>query len=102
MGATAPEGAIMRLPRTERQAELLALATNLAGRIAPRAAEADRAGVIPRESYRELVDAGYHTLTLPEAAGGLSGSMLEFVLCQNALAKGDEAVALGINMHLMS
>src|SRR5579859_4885204 len=28
--------------------------------------------------------------------------MLEFVLCQNALARGDEAVALGINMHLMS
>lgn len=92
----------MRVPRGERQAELLALATALAERIAPRAAAADRAGVLPRESYRELIDAGYHTLTVPAAFGGLGGSMLEFVLCQNALAKGDEAVALGINMHLMS
>lgn len=92
----------MRLPRTERQAELLAMTTALAERIAPRAAEADRAGVLPRESYRDLVDAGYHTLTVPEAFGGLGASMLEFVLCQNALAMGDEAVALGVNMHLMS
>ncbi|HEY7294311.1 MAG TPA: acyl-CoA dehydrogenase family protein [Dehalococcoidia bacterium] len=92
----------MRFPRTERQAELLALAGELAERIAPRAAEADRAGVVPRESYRELVDARYHTLTVPEEFGGLGASMLEFVLCQNALARGDEAVALGINMHLMS
>src|SRR5579871_4920523 len=97
-----PEGATMRVPRSERQAELLALASGLAERIAPRAAEADRAGVLPRASYRELIDAGYHTLTVPAAVGGLGGSMLEFVLCQNALAKGDEAVALGINMHLMS
>ena len=92
----------MRFPRTERQAELLALAADLARQIAPRAAVSDREGTLPVESYRDLVAAGYQALTVPAACGGRGASMLEFVLCQNALARGDEATALGINMHLMS
>lgn len=92
----------MRYPRTERQAELVALAARLAEQIAPRAAQADRGGVLPVASYDELVAARYHTLTVPQEFGGMGASMLEFVLAQNALARGDEAVALGINMHLMS
>jgi alkylation response protein AidB-like acyl-CoA dehydrogenase len=92
----------MRFPRSERQAALLALAQRLALLIAPRAAEHDRAGTIAIESYADLIAAGYHTLTLPEALGGMGGTMLDFVLAQNALAHGDEAVALGINMHLMT
>lgn len=92
----------MRYPRTERQAELVALAARLAEQVAPRAAAADRDGVLPVESYRDLIAAGYHTLTLPAEHGGLGADMLEFVLAQNALARGDAAVALGINMHLMS
>ncbi|HZU77404.1 MAG TPA: acyl-CoA dehydrogenase family protein [Dehalococcoidia bacterium] len=92
----------MRYPRDQRQAEILALAQGLAERIAPRAAEHDRAGTIPVESYDDLVAAGYHRLTVPAAYGGFGASMIEFVLAQNALARGDESVALGINMHLMS
>jgi alkylation response protein AidB-like acyl-CoA dehydrogenase len=92
----------MRYPQTERQAELVALAARLAEQIAPRAAASDRDGALPAASYAELIAAGYHTLTVPEQQDGMGASMLEFVLAQNALAKGDEAVALGINMHLMS
>src|SRR5437764_5234203 len=92
----------MRYPRTEREAEIVALAARLAEQIAPRAAEADREGAIPVASFDELIEAGYHTVTVPAAFGGMGASMLEFVLAQNALAHGDEAVALGMNMHLMS
>ena len=92
----------MRYPRTARQDEIVTLARSLAAQIAPRSAEHDRDGVIPAQSYQELVAAGYHTLTVPAAMGGMGGDMLEFVLGQNALARGDESVALGINMHLMS
>ncbi len=92
----------MRYPRTARQEEFVALAQRLAAEIAPRAVESDRAGLIPTESYQALVAAGYHTLTVPAEFGGRGADMLEFVLAQNALARGDEATALGINMHLMS
>jgi alkylation response protein AidB-like acyl-CoA dehydrogenase len=92
----------MRFPRSERQAEIVALAGRLAETIAPRAAEHDRDGTIAVESYRDLIAAGYHTLTVPAEYGGMGGSMLDFVLAQRALAHGDEAVALGINMHLMT
>ncbi|MHB8574430.1 MAG: acyl-CoA dehydrogenase family protein [Dehalococcoidia bacterium] len=92
----------MQYPRTERQVEIVALAARLAKQIAPRAAEHDRAGTIPRESFSDLIAGGYHTLTVPAAAGGMGGTMLDFVLAQHALARGDEAVALGINMHLMT
>jgi alkylation response protein AidB-like acyl-CoA dehydrogenase len=92
----------MRYPRDQRQTEFVALATRLAEQIAPRAAEHDRAGTISVESFRDLVAAGYQRLTVPADIGGLGASMIEFVLAQNALAHGDEAVALGINMHLMS
>jgi alkylation response protein AidB-like acyl-CoA dehydrogenase len=92
----------MRYPRTARQQEFVALAQRLAEQIAPRAADSDHAGAIPVESYRDLIAAGYHTLTVPAEYGGRGADMLEFVLAQNALARGDEATALGINMHLMS
>lgn len=92
----------MRYPRTARQQEFVALAQRLAEQIAPRAADSDHAGAIPVDSYRDLIAAGYHTLTVPAEYGGRGADMLEFVLAQNALARGDEATALGINMHLMS
>jgi alkylation response protein AidB-like acyl-CoA dehydrogenase len=92
----------MQYPQSERQRAIIDLATDLAQAIAPRASEADRTGSLPRESYEELVHRGYQALTVPAELGGMGGSMLEFVLAQHALARGDEAVALGINMHLMS
>jgi alkylation response protein AidB-like acyl-CoA dehydrogenase len=92
----------MRFPRSERQAELLSLAQQLAAQDAPRAAAHDRDSSVATESYADLIAARYHTLTLSEELGGLGGTMLDFVLAQNALAQGDEAVALGINMHLMT
>jgi alkylation response protein AidB-like acyl-CoA dehydrogenase len=92
----------MRYPHTKRQAELVALAAGLARQIAPRAREHDREGTIPVDSYRDLIDAKYQTLTVPSERGGMGVDMIEFVLAQNALAQGDESAALGINMHLMS
>lgn len=92
----------MRYPHSARQSDFVALGEGLARKLAPRAAAADRAGAIPVESYDDLVAAKYQTLTVPLESGGMGADMLEFVLAQNALARGDEATALGINMHLMS
>ena len=92
----------MRYPRDSRQREIVELAQRLAHAAAPQAAMHDREGTVAREAFDGLIAAGYHTLTAPERFGGMGASMIEFVLAQNALARGDEAVALGINMHLMS
>jgi len=92
----------MRYPQTERQTDLIALATGLADRLRPRAAEHDRDSTVATESFDDLIEAGYHRLTAPRELGGVGVSMIEFVLAQNALGRGDEATAVGINMHLVA
>ncbi len=52
-------------PKTERQAEFIALAESLTGPIAARAETVDRDGVFPYDSFREMHAAGYLGLTIP-------------------------------------
>ena len=74
-------------PKTERQAELIALAESLTGPIAARAEMVDRAGVFPYESFRELHEAGYLGLTIPRERGGLGATPLEFALAHERIAR---------------
>lgn len=90
----------MHYPRTERQAEFMALADRLAERVAARAAEHDRENTFPFEAFRALHEAGYLALTVPEEYGGRGADPLEVALAQERLARGDGAVALGATMHL--
>ena len=90
----------MHYPKTERQAEFMALADDLAARIAERAAEHDRENTFPHEAFRALHEAGYLALTVPEEYGGRGADPLEVALAQERLARGDGAVALGAAMHL--
>ena len=60
----------MHYPRTERQAEFMALADRLAEQIAQRAAEHDREGTFPHEAFQLLHESGYLALTVPEEYGG--------------------------------
>lgn len=94
-------GALTGYPRTRRQAELMALADDLAERIAARAAESDRANTFPFESFRDLHAAGYLALTVPEEYGGRGATPLELALAQERLARGDGSVALAATMHLI-
>lgn len=87
-------------PRTERQADLIALADRLAELAAGQADRHDRAGSFPHETFAELHRAGYLALTVPEEYGGGSTTALEVMLAQEHLARGSGSVALGTTMHL--
>ena len=87
-------------PRTERQAEFMALAEELAVVTGEQADEHDRSGTFPFESFGLLRDRGYLALTVPEKYGGRGASPLEVMLAQERLAYGNGSVALGANFHL--
>ncbi len=91
----------MDYPCTARQREFMALADELAGRFATRAAEYDRTNVFPFENFRDLHDTGYLALTVPEKYGGRGANALEITLAQERLAHGDGATALAATMHLI-
>jgi alkylation response protein AidB-like acyl-CoA dehydrogenase len=87
-------------PKTERQAEFMALAERLAASAGARAAEHDRTGTFPVESIDELRASGYAALTVPEEYRGRGANPLELALAQERLARGDGSVGLGSWMHL--
>ena len=87
-------------PRTERQAEFMALADELAEIAAAQADAHDRDNTFPFDTFAELKRAGYLALTVPEAFGGRGASPLEVMLAQERFARGNGSVALGTTMHL--
>lgn len=91
---------ILNAAYTERQARFVALADDLAARIAPRAAEFDRTNTFPFEDFTDLTNAGYLALTVPEADGGMGANVGEFVRAQGRLALGNGATALASTMSL--
>ena len=88
---------------TKRQAKFVSLAENLAQNMKTRAAAADRAGTLPLESFEELKNSAYPALTVPEKFGGAGANLLEFVMAQIILSKGDASVALtaAMNAHVI-
>lgn len=86
----------------ERTRQLLAMTGELADDFATRADEHDRENTFPFENFEKLKQANYIALTIPEELGGLGGSLLDFVLCQERLAQGCGSTALAINMHLFA
>src|SRR5919202_894975 len=87
-------------PKTERQAELVALAGRLADRFAERAPQHDREGSFPHENFADLAASGYLALTIPREFGGGGASILEATLAQARLSEGDGSTGLGMSMHL--
>ena len=72
-------------------------------RLAPdaeaRAADDDRSGRFPFATFRDLHQAGYLALTVPQELGGCGANVLEVALAQERLARGDGSVALAATMH---
>ena len=89
-----------RYPRTERQADIIALADRMAVIAAANAPRHDRDGTFPHETFAALRASGYLALTVPEEYGGGGATPLEVMLAQERLARGDGSVALAAAMHL--
>ena len=85
---------------TERQARFVAIADELAARIAPRAATHDRENTFPFADFADLKAAGVLALTVPETDGGMGANLGEFVRTMGRLALGNGATALGCTMSL--
>lgn len=89
-----------QFPQNARQERILAMAESLAEVAARNAPAHDRAGTFPHDTFGALIEAGYHTLTIPEEMGGMGATALEAMMAQERLARGDGSVALAICMHL--
>ena len=88
--------------RTEPGKRLVALAERLADEIGPSAAAHDRDGSFPFESFAAVKESGYFTAPIPEELGGLGVTSVHDVLVGSSrLARGDAALTLGVNMHLV-
>ncbi len=91
---------VLLTTETDRRAEFVALAGELADRFAERAAMYDRENRFPFENFRELHESGYLALTVPEEYGGRGATAIELACAQERLAQGDGSTALAATMHL--
>jgi len=88
--------------RTEPGARLVALAESLADEIGPRAADHDRDASFPVDSLAAVKRCGYLAAPVPEQLGGLGATSVHDVLVASSrLGRGDAALTLGVNMHLV-
>jgi alkylation response protein AidB-like acyl-CoA dehydrogenase len=89
-----------RYPKTERQADILAMAQELSAVAAENAPKHDRKGTFPHDTFEAIRGTPYLALTVPEEFGGGGAGPLETMLAQELLAQGDGSVALVTSMHL--
>src|SRR5438046_10648282 len=68
-------------------------------RIAPRAADYDRAGQNPVESWRELWADGYLASAIPRVHGGLGLDMPTYTAVVRTIAQGCANTAMTLHMH---
>src|ERR671925_1403035 len=88
--------------RTDTGARLVALAETVANHIGPRAADHDRDGSFPFDSFAAVKQSGYFAAPIPEQLGGLGvTSVHDLLVASSRLARGDAALTLGVNMHLV-
>jgi hypothetical protein len=92
----------MDLRLNPKNSDLVERAKALAkGALAPRAAEYDREGKFPRESFDDLIREGFTCLTLPEDLGGrdLYADPVTYVMVMHEIAKGCTNTAMLLHMH---
>ncbi len=68
-------------------------------RLAPRAAEYDRQGTNPVESWRDLWQQGFLAAAIPTSHGGLGLDMPTYVAVLRTIAKGCASTAMTLHMH---
>ena len=86
---------------TEAGRRLVALAETLAEELRPAAARHDAEATFAHGSLATLKESGYLLAPAPEELGGLGVfSVHDLVVASSRLARGDAALAIGVNMHL--
>jgi alkylation response protein AidB-like acyl-CoA dehydrogenase len=86
--------------RTDPGQRLVALAEQLADELRESVAEHDRDGTFPFESLATVKKSRYLTAPIPEQLGGLGvSSVHDLFVASSRLARGDAALAIGVNMH---
>ena len=85
---------------TDEQQAIRALARQVADeRIAPHAAEWDRAHAFPRELLAELGALGLMGVCVPEEHGGAGADYLSYVLVLEELSRADAGVGVALAVH---
>src|SRR5215831_8028021 len=88
--------------KTETGARLVALAETLASEVGARAADHDRDASFLFDSFGAVKISGFLTAPVPEELGGLGVASIHDLLVASArLARGDAALTIGVNMHLV-
>ena len=88
--------------RTAAGHRLTEVAEALAIDFATRADQHDHEASYPFENVAALRDAGAFTAPVPRELGGLGvDSVHDLLIASSRLARGDAAVAIGLNMHLL-
>src|ERR1700739_63037 len=89
----------MEIDRTERQHRFLEIAAAHAEDFKARVAKHDRENSFPYENVERMKASGYTAIMVPAELGGGGGDILDLVLAQERLARGDLPTAISINMH---
>ena len=88
-------------PRTEAGQRFVSAATELIPALREAAPIADRDSTMSEETFRALQDVGIAAACVPEELGGWGlPPVYDWMLGIRALAQGDGAAAIAINMHL--
>jgi alkylation response protein AidB-like acyl-CoA dehydrogenase len=88
--------------RAERQRKFITIATEHAEDFKARVGEHDRENSFPHENVAAMKASGYTNMTAPAELGGGGADILDEVLAQERLARGDLPTAISINMHLFA
>ena len=88
-----------RYPHTERQAEMMRKAQEVAVVADAYASLHDEDGSFPAEAFAKMHEVGLTGLTVPTKYGGMGASALETLLAIEQLAQGDGSMALIATMH---
>ncbi len=86
------------MPLTPAQTRIAALADGLAACFAARAPALEQGGGFPHQDWADLHESGYLRLVIPREHGGDGASVLDMVIAQERLARGNASTALGAAM----
>jgi alkylation response protein AidB-like acyl-CoA dehydrogenase len=90
----------METARAERQRKFVQMAAAHAEDFKTRLAQHDRENSFPFENVAAMKASGYTSMPAPEELGGGGADVLDVVLAQEQLGRGDLPTAIAINMHL--
>ncbi len=90
----------MDASRAERQKKFIAIAAAHAEDFKKRVAQHDRDNTFAHENVAAMKESGYTIMTAPAELGGGGADVLDEVLAQETLARGDLPTAISTNMHL--